>query len=91
MSLRRGWLRIVAVALTLAFSATSAQAAELRGRVLASLGRAPLAGVNVIVQGMGKGALTDEQGRFVIADLPPGLVNVQASLLGYRQIGRAHV
>ena len=86
MSLRRGWLRIVAVALTLAFSATSAQAAELRGRVLASLGRAPLAGVNVIVQGMGKGALTDEQGRFVIADLPPGLVNVQASLLGYRRV-----
>ena len=86
MSLRRGLLRIVAVALTMAFSATSAQAAELRGRVLASLGRAPLAGVNVIVQGMGKGALTDEQGRFVIADLAPGLVNVQASLLGYRRV-----
>ncbi|MEY4375272.1 MAG: hypothetical protein RL760_1439 [Candidatus Eisenbacteria bacterium] len=75
----------ILAALLLFGSAVSVHAAEVRGRVLASLGRAPLAGANVIVQGTGKGALTDEQGRFVIADLAPGLVNVQASLLGYRR------
>lgn len=78
-------LSVSLMVLALLLVGVVAHAAEVRGRVLATLGRAPLAGVNVVVQGTGKGALTDEQGRFVITEVPPGLVNVQASLLGYRR------
>lgn len=61
-------------------------AAEVRGRVLAAVGREPLMGANVTLQGAGLGALTDEQGRFVLRDVPPGVYNVQAAMLGRRRM-----
>jgi outer membrane receptor protein involved in Fe transport len=44
----------------------------------------PLAGANVIVIGAPLGAATDDQGRFVIVNVPAGRYSVKSSMIGYR-------
>lgn len=68
----------------------AAQEATLRGRVLDASTRAPLAGVEVVLVAGGRAgggaaasALSDADGRFVLAGLAPGRVAVEARMLGY--------
>src|SRR5690349_4883913 len=42
-----------------------------------------LAGVNVVVDGTTRGAVTDVDGSYLILNIPPGRYGVTASLLGY--------
>ena len=64
-----------------------AHAALVRGRVVAAADRSPLPGASVSLEGAGKGALTDAEGRFAVLDVPPGVFNVRVELLGYaRQV-----
>ena len=44
----------------------------------------PLPGVNVVVQGTRRGAVTDADGYFLILAVDPGVHEVEASLVGYR-------
>ncbi|NOZ74751.1 MAG: TonB-dependent receptor [FCB group bacterium] len=46
----------------------------------------PLVGVNVMVDGSAFGAATDARGVFTILQVPPGQVNIQASMIGYRTV-----
>ena len=43
----------------------------------------PLAGCNIIVEGTLLGAATDEEGYFMILDVPPGTYDVSAMMVGY--------
>ena len=43
----------------------------------------PLAGVNVRIVGQRLGAITDDEGRYVIIGIPGGIYTVQLNLLGY--------
>ena len=45
-----------------------------------------LPGVNVVLEGTGMGAATDEDGDFYILNIPPGLYNVKLSYIGYAVI-----
>lgn len=44
----------------------------------------PMPGVNIIVEGTGLGAATDEEGFFMILNLPPGTYRVRAEMLGFK-------
>lgn len=67
-------------------SAVTARAAGLvGGRVTDAATNRALAYVRVQVQGTRLDALTDERGDFAIGDVPPGLYNLEFSLLGYRR------
>ena len=44
----------------------------------------PLAGVQVYLEGTGRGALTAENGRYFIVNVPPGVYVVIAELIGYQ-------
>jgi outer membrane receptor for ferrienterochelin and colicin len=44
-----------------------------------------LPGVTVVVQGTHLGASSDASGRYVILNVPPGRINVNASFIGYRR------
>ncbi|WP_299527382.1 carboxypeptidase-like regulatory domain-containing protein, partial [uncultured Lutibacter sp.] len=55
----------------------------LKGKVIDIQTRASLPFVNVIVIGTDIGAISNENGDFVIKNVPLGYVKVQASFLGY--------
>ena len=85
-----------AVALTgllavLSASSVFAQEASLRGRILDGADMQPLQGAIVTVINTGAQVLTDRDGRFTIDRLMPGLVSVQAEVIGYAAALRAEV
>jgi hypothetical protein len=85
-----GRLAVIALAASLAPSAAAAQtratAGDLAGRI-ADPSRAVLPGVSVAATntdtGLVRTATTDEQGRFQIPALPPGVYTVRAELAGF--------
>jgi outer membrane receptor for ferrienterochelin and colicin len=56
----------------------------LTGQVIDKKSGEPLIGVNIILQDMGMGAATDEDGFFLITQIPPGKYDLSAQMLGYR-------
>lgn len=61
----------------------TAAAAVISGRVTDSLSRAPVAGVTVTVVGTRLGAVTNAEGRYTIAGVPPGAFTLRAVRIGY--------
>jgi hypothetical protein len=60
-----------------------AQTATLTGRVLDQETRVPLPGAIVTVQPQGLQTLSDDQGRFRVEGVTPGMVWLEATYLGY--------
>jgi len=67
---------------------TSAQ--DTKGQVegIVSHNGKPVPGVNVGIKSIQKGSATDEEGRFLIKNLPPGTYTIEASAVGYRSVSR---
>ncbi len=65
------------------FAQDNKPSGEITGVVREQKSHKPLLGVNVIVMGLLKGAATDENGAFVIPNIPPGIYTVKASMVGY--------
>jgi TonB-linked SusC/RagA family outer membrane protein len=57
--------------------------AAIEGRVIDARSRQGIVGVTVSLQGTGLGAVTSDDGRFRIVNVPPGTYNVVARRLGY--------
>ncbi|MGD8495706.1 MAG: TonB-dependent receptor [Gemmatimonadales bacterium] len=89
MSARRR-VRVVAFLAALSLVAPAAAWAQTTGRISGRVEDAttgqPLAGARVAVEAQGKTAETTEQGRFVIAGLPAGEVDLSVELLGYQSL-----
>ena len=67
------------------FGATvAAQTTVLRGLVVDRADLRPLSGAAVAVMSRGNGALTDDNGRFEVRGLSPGVVSIETAFLGYR-------
>jgi hypothetical protein len=77
-------MRILAAAAAVFISATSlaAQQARLTGTVRDTTG-APLAGVEVSVQGISRTATTDRQGAFALGGIPTGTSTVTVRRVGF--------
>lgn len=67
-------------------AAAAGTTGKLSGAVTASATKLALAGVNVAVPAARTGAITDEQGRYVIINIPSGTYEVKFNLLGYRAV-----
>jgi TonB-linked SusC/RagA family outer membrane protein len=76
---------LAAVVLLLAGSApvVGAQEIAVRGTVTDARTGQPIAGAQVTVRGTGIGALTNEQGTYVLEGVPAGRVEIRAEYLGY--------
>lgn len=61
----------------------------IAGQVVAQPSGAPLAGANIIVQGVAFRTTTDAQGRFRIQGIPAGQYTVTASFIGRETVNRA--
>lgn len=68
-----------------------AQMGVVRGQLKDAITNEPLIFANVIVLNTDKGATTDEDGNYEITDLPPGLYNLVASYIGYRDASQFEI
>lgn len=62
---------------------------SVRGTVMEAGTERPLSGVQVFVAGTSLGTLTDQNGRFLLVNVPAGQQAVRASLIGYGDAERA--
>ena len=75
-------LSVVLVALGAA-SADAQETGTITGQVLDRTSNNPLVGAQVFVVGTSRGALANQEGRFLIQDVPAGQREVRATLIGY--------
>lgn len=59
---------------------------KIMGKVIDDKTKAPLPGVNVIVEGTMLGAATDLEGKYVILQVPPGYYNIRADFMGFKSM-----
>ncbi|MCK4812577.1 MAG: carboxypeptidase-like regulatory domain-containing protein [Candidatus Marinimicrobia bacterium] len=59
---------------------------KITGRIVNAETDEPLIGANVIIQGTGLGSFTDENGYYVILNVPPATYNVVSSMVGYTRM-----
>lgn len=78
-------MKNVLIALAVCLSSTWAVAQEsLRGKVVESGNGEALIGASIWLEGIGKGAISDENGQFEIKKLSPGTYTAKVSYVGYR-------
>jgi outer membrane receptor protein involved in Fe transport len=81
-------LRILsAFAVLLVVSAAwGANTGKISGKVTDAKTREPLVGVNILVTGTRMGGVTDVQGDYFVANVPPGIYTLKASQVGYKDL-----
>jgi len=57
---------------------------KITGRIIDQETGSPLIGANVMVKGTSIGAASDLNGDFMILNIPPGVYNIQVSMIGYQ-------
>ncbi|MEW6511947.1 MAG: TonB-dependent receptor [Bacteroidota bacterium] len=57
---------------------------KISGHVTDAKTREPMVGVNVVLVGTSRGASTDLQGEYFIANVPPGAYSLKATQVGFR-------
>jgi outer membrane receptor protein involved in Fe transport len=62
------------------------QGGKIAGKITDAATNDPLPGVNVVVMDLATGAATDLEGDYFILNIPPGVYNVRASLIGYKSV-----
>jgi TonB-linked SusC/RagA family outer membrane protein len=90
----RSWSSVRATALLASLVAlfgapatASAQgSANVQGTITDSIGRRPIGGVQVVVVGTTRGAMTDDAGRYVIRGVNAGQLTVRAQRLGFAAV-----
>lgn len=65
-------------------SAAYAESGIIKGRVIETVTRKPVAFANVIVEGTATGSTTDVEGYFLISNVLPGYVRLVVSYLSYK-------
>jgi hypothetical protein len=79
----RSFVFVVSALLFLAVPEMARAQGSVTGRVVQSETLRPLAGAQVSIPGTGLGALANNEGRFLIVNVPPGSHTVRAQMIGY--------
>jgi len=79
-------MRLSFIFILISFTVLSsfAQDGEVRGRVFNPINNDGVPFANVAVLGTDFGTVTDENGNYILSNIPPGLYNIRASFVGYR-------
>jgi len=81
--------KVLLTVLSLSLSASflyAGNTGKIYGRVVDKNNNEPLIGVNVFLRGTSIGASSDENGEFIILNIPPGKYDVECSYVGYQTI-----
>ena len=78
-------LKLVAYASFLHYLLQAGTTGKISGRVVDENNQ-PLIGCNIIVKGTSYGAATNLAGEYFILNLPPGIYQISASMIGYGTI-----
>lgn len=81
-------LLLVAFVVLLAPVAMSAQTASISGRVTDSANGEVITGANIYVVQLERGAVSDLDGNFTVANIPAGTYTVNVTYIGYRPISQ---
>lgn len=69
------------------FSAeTQAQTGVLQGRIVDAVTSEPLIGASITIEGLKLGAQSDENGAYIIKEIPQGTYTLKAAYVGYRPL-----
>ncbi|MBI4521482.1 MAG: TonB-dependent receptor [Gemmatimonadetes bacterium] len=90
---RAAWRSALApIVLALSTGALSPAAAQQAGRIVGQVTEAgsgaPLGEVQIYLQGTGVGSLTNQSGRFVLLNVPPGTYQIRAERIGMATASR---
>ena len=77
------WVACLGVAGSPERGAAQAKTASIIGRVVATDGGSPLAGVRITILNLRKTLASDSVGRFSFPDLKPGSYRIEASIIGF--------
>lgn len=88
--LKRGWLAVALVVLIVPV-VMAGTTGKITGVVTDQATGQPIPGAAVSVQGTVLGALTDDEGRYVILNVPVGTYNLRVSIVGYRPLDVTNV
>ena len=75
---------ITALSAALLLIAPSLGAQQITGRVVNQANGQPLAAVQVFIAGSGIGALSQQNGRYLLLNVPAGTHTLTAERIGYR-------
>ncbi len=84
--MRKFIVAIVVLSCITASVAWASTAGKIVGTVTDISNDQPLAGVNVYLEGTTMGAATDENGFYVILNVPPGEYTIKSSMIGYAPV-----
>ncbi|MGE5350862.1 MAG: carboxypeptidase regulatory-like domain-containing protein, partial [Acidobacteriota bacterium] len=74
------------IVILLSMESFSQTGGKITGKVRDAGTKEPLPGVTVRVEGTSQGAVTDVEGDYYILNVRPGNYNVQASMVGYKNV-----
>jgi hypothetical protein len=57
---------------------------KITGKVIDAESKDDLIGVNIIIPALNTGAATDWDGYYFILNIPPGIYEIEASMIGYQ-------
>jgi outer membrane receptor protein involved in Fe transport len=60
-----------------------AQQGIIKGKIKETKNRLPMRGVNIIIEELKMGSISDETGSFKISDIPSGIYTIKISLIGH--------
>ncbi|WP_026952656.1 TonB-dependent receptor [Algoriphagus mannitolivorans] len=80
---------LIFIALMVSFSIQSLAQHRVQGKVESA--QKPLEFVTIYIPELQKGTTTDENGQFVLLNIPAGKWNLEVSLLGYRKVSKTLV
>ncbi len=79
-------IRLLLILTILISSIYAGNTGKVSGYIIDFKTREPLLGANVIVKGTSLGAATDEEGRFYILQIPPGIYSIEINYIGYAKV-----
>lgn len=77
-------LSFILLLISLTVLGSYAQEGEVRGRVFNPVNNGGVPFANVVVLGTDLGTVSDEDGNYILSNIPPGLYNIRASFVGFR-------